>query len=252
MRKIVAIGGGNLLQKETFLIDQHIVQLTGKRQPTILFIPTASNDDADYIEGFTNTYQSLLNCRVDCLLMMHDAPDYEEMKNKILSADAIYVGGGNTLMMMRKWRFYNVPSLLLQALQQGTILSGISAGALCWFAYGHSDSMSYYQAPSHHTAWNYIRVKCLGYVDRITISTHYQSPNGASSFKNMLHKTGGIGIALEDNSAIAILNDQFRILRSQNDAKVYKLIKQRAKVLIKELPVTDHWIDMSYLLSKNV
>ncbi len=252
MRKIVAIGGGNLLQKETLLIDQQIVQLTHKRQPRILFIPTASGDDPKYVEGFKQIYQNNLGCKVDQLLMVHQEPNHEEMKTKILSADVIYVGGGNTLMMMRKWRFYKVPSLLIQALQKGTILSGISAGALCWFAYGHSDSMAYYQEEKRQEEWNYIRVRCLGFVDRITISTHYQQSLGAESFKNMIHKIGGIGIALEDNSAIFIQDNQFRIIRSQAGAKVYKLIKQRAKVVVKELPVTDNWIDMSYLLSKFV
>ena len=57
----------------------------------------------------------------------------------ILDADIIYVGGGDTVRMMEKWKEYNVNSYLKEAYEKGVVLSGISAGSICWFEFGHSD-----------------------------------------------------------------------------------------------------------------
>jgi dipeptidase E len=62
------------------------------------------------------------------------------------------VGGGNTLQMMRVWRHQGVDKLLTSAYENGTVLSGISAGAICWFDSGHSHSISFYNPQE----WDYI------------------------------------------------------------------------------------------------
>lgn len=64
----------------------------------------------------------------------------EEIKNSILNADIIYVGGGDTLRMIKKWKAYKVDLYLKEAYEKGIVLSGISAGSICWFEFGHSDS----------------------------------------------------------------------------------------------------------------
>jgi peptidase E len=87
----------------------------------------------------------------------------ERVREKIFSTDVIYVGGGNTPHMMRIWRRRGVDRLLLSAYKRGTVLSGISAGAICWFESGHSDSMSFYNPRK----WEYINVKGLGLIKGI-------------------------------------------------------------------------------------
>jgi putative intracellular protease/amidase len=79
---------------------------------------------------------------------------------KDLSADIIYVGGGNTLQMMRVWRRFGVDKLIKSAYESGTVLSGISAGSICWFDSGHSDSMSFYNPRK----WKYTNVRGLGLI----------------------------------------------------------------------------------------
>lgn len=250
MRKIVAIGGGSLQAKETLEIDKEIVKLTGKERPKALFIPTASGDDENYCATFKEVYGQQLGCEVDTLLLLKDTLSYEEIAVKILSADLIYVGGGNTLMMMRKWRFLGVNELLKKARDSGKVLAGVSAGALCWFEYGHSDSMSYYKAGEAGKDWEYIRVKCLGFVDRITLCPHYHGENRDEHFQDMIKKMGGIGIALDDNCALQIVDNKYRVISTKHGANAYKVYKTRAKTIEKVLYTNQTWNDISKLRSK--
>ena len=92
------------------------------------------------------------------LFLIKEQPSREQIRTKISSADIIHVGGGNTLLMMRIWRRLGVDHLLEAAYQDGTVLAGISAGSICWFDSGHSDSMSFYNPRK----WKYINVRGLG------------------------------------------------------------------------------------------
>lgn len=104
-------------------------------------------------------------------------------------------------MMMRLWRRLGVDTLLIAAYENGTVLSGISAGSICWFDSGHSDSMSFYNPRK----WKYINVKGLGLISGIHCP-HYNSMTlgvpRRKHFRDMIRKTGGIGIAIENNCAI--------------------------------------------------
>jgi len=104
------------------------------------------------------------------LFLIDAPPSAREIERKILSADIIYVGGGNTLYMMRVWRRLGVERLLRTAYEEGIVLAGISAGAICWFDSGHSDSMSFYNPRD----WQYINVKGLGLIKGVHCP-HYNS-----------------------------------------------------------------------------
>ena len=104
MGKLVAIGGGEMALGETLAIDKEIVSLTGKDRPRALFIPTASSDSREYWQGFQCVYGQELGCVTDVLYLLGVSPTKGELEQKILSSDLIYVGGGNTLKMMRRWR----------------------------------------------------------------------------------------------------------------------------------------------------
>ena len=99
----------------------------------------------EYFGGF-------LKCKTDVLFLITEQISANEIGRKIRWADIIYVGGGNTLQMMRVWRRVGVDRLLKSAYEKGTVLSGISAGAICWFDSGHSDSMSF----TNPKNWKYI------------------------------------------------------------------------------------------------
>lgn len=226
MRKIVAIGGGELAQKETFPIDQEIVRLTEKKNPNALFIPTASSDSPQACDGFDQIYGKELGCKTDHLFLIKEEPTLQEIAAKVEWADLVYAGGGNTLSMMRKWRFTGLNKVLAKAQGQGKILSGLSAGALCWFDYGHSDSLAFYNEGDQGAEWDYIRVKCLGFVDKIMLCPHFGSENRLDHVIDMIKKKGGIGIGLDDHCAIEIIDNTYRIIATREDANAYRVFKQ--------------------------
>jgi len=144
LRTIVAIGGGEIKTRGTAAIGREIIRLSHKKNPRRLFIPTASSDSERYWKHVQEYFGNFLKCKTDVLFLIKEQPSKERIRRQISSADIIYVGGGNTLQMMRIWRRLGVDKLLISAYENGTVLSGISAGAICWFDSGHSDSMSFY------------------------------------------------------------------------------------------------------------
>ena len=169
-RAMVAIGGGNIRTRGTAAIDREIIRLSKKKNPKLLFLPTASSDSERYWRHVQQYFGEFLKCETDVLFLIQDEPSTEQVRAKIRAADIIYVGGGNTLMMMRLWRRMGVDKLLQAAYENGTVLSGISAGAICWFDSGHSDSMAFYNPRT----WKYINVKGLGLI-RGMLCPHYNS-----------------------------------------------------------------------------
>jgi dipeptidase E len=231
--KVVAIGGGSMLDGATAAIDKEIISLTGKKKPRALFIPTAKSDDPGYCETFRKVYGERLGCLTDDLLLLTNPPTAKQIREKISGADIIYVGGGNTLKMMRRWRFLGVDKMLLQACRAGKVMAGTSAGAICWFQYGHSDSMAYY----HPEAWDWIRVKCLGVLP-FTACPHCLKEGRMDHFMNMISEKGGTGIALDDGTAIMVLGEKFKIVHSQPNAVAFKIYKQNGEMVKEILPST--------------
>src|SRR5690348_4035223 len=141
-RAIVAIGGGEISTRGTLDIDREILRLSHKSHPKIVFIPTASSDSPRYCRRFSDYFGGFLECKTDVLLLVSEQAAARQIERKILSSDIVYVGGGNTLFMMRVWRRLGVDKILRAAYRAGVVLAGISAGSICWFDSGHSDSMS--------------------------------------------------------------------------------------------------------------
>jgi dipeptidase E len=241
-KHIIAIGGGG----DTSAIDQHIVMLSGKQAPKVLFVPTASSDDQRYIDYMKKIYQTDLMCQFETLLLIKEKPSKKEITEKIANADIIYIGGGNTLKMMRLWRHLGIDILLKDAYNKGTVMCGLSAGSICWFDYGHSDSMYYY----HPENWNYIRVRGLGLIKGFTCPHFDSETNGKKrkdSFLELFKKHGGTGITIEDCTAIHFQNDKFRVINSTKGAKAYKIKKRRGKIEITDLEAGDKYQNTSTL-----
>ena len=242
--RIVAIGGGELEEGATLPIDKRIVELTGASWPNALFIPTASSDSADYAAIFSRIYGDTLGCNVNTLYLLNDSPPHERTSEMILGADLIYVGGGNTLKLMKRWRKLGVDKLLIEAAARNKVLCGLSAGELCWFDYGHSDSMSFY----HPDDWDYIRVKCLGLLP-FTACPHYDGENRDKNFQALIAREGGIGIALDDCAAFEVIDDQYRIITSREDAGAYRVERVRGNAVQTDIPIRAGFLPLSTLQS---
>ena len=243
--KVVAIGGGEIREMETATIDKRIVELTAKTQPKALFIPTASRDDPGYIDTFEKVYGEHLGCQTHTLTLIQNPPAFEEMSALVLDSDLVYVGGGNTYNMMKLWRRLGLDTVLAEAASRGTVLSGLSAGAICWFRYGHSDSRSF----SSNSEWNYIRVTGLGFINAV-YCPHYHFEKREASFSQTIAKRGGIGIACDNNAAIEIVGEHYRILTSAPNAKAYKLFKRDGNAVITELSQNSEYTPLADLLRR--
>ena len=234
-KTIVAIGGGKITARETLPIDREILRLTRKKNPKLLFIPTASSDSEIYWKKVQKYFGDFLKCETDVLFLVKEKPSREQIRSKILAADIIYVGGGNTLQMMRIWRRLGVGKLLIEAYENGTVLAGISAGSICWFDSGHSDSMSFYNPQK----WEYINVKGLGIIEGIHCPHYNGRTLGAprrKNFQDLILKTGGVGIAIDNNCAIEFRDGRVRrVLISKPRAKAYRVFKREREVVEEQI-----------------
>ncbi len=141
---IIAIGGGEIRNKTTLEIDRYVAELAkqraGEKRANALFIGTASHDSMPYFNSFRKTYTSVFDIKAEVALMVYGEMDVQKIAGKIKNADAIYIGGGDTLFMLEKWKELGVDKLILDAYNQGKIICGLSAGAICWFKTMYTDS----------------------------------------------------------------------------------------------------------------
>ena len=138
MRQVIAIGGGGFGRTQASnLIEQYILdQASNKRSPSICFIPTATGDLDPYVVNFYSVF-SRLDCKPSHISFFKRTIDLEE---HIAKQDIIFVGGGNTKSMLAVWKEWNLDKILKIAYERGTVMSGVSAGAICWFDQGLTDS----------------------------------------------------------------------------------------------------------------
>lgn len=135
---IVAMGGArSVMDRRTDPMHDYILELTGKPHPAVLFLGTATGDDPGYIVSFYETFNST-RCRPRHLNLFNR--EHDDITELVVGADVVHVGGGNTANMLDVWRRQGVDQLLHQALAQGAVLTGGSAGAICWFEGGTTDS----------------------------------------------------------------------------------------------------------------
>jgi dipeptidase E len=235
MLNIVAIGGGSIAlpkrKPQTFSIDAAVVKLCGKKRPRVLFLPTASDDWPKYSQTFTRYYETHFACQVETLWLWKQSYTAQELKTKILNADIIYIGGGNTLRMMKRWRSLGVDTLLKAAAKKGVVLAGLSAGSICWFREGHSDSLKYSNPKAP-----YIRVRGLDLVD-LLVCPHYRSElkRRKDLFTKLKHSRT-IAVGIENCSAIQVQGDRFRIITSNSKAKAWKMYWQNNRIVETAIP----------------
>ena len=194
-KQIIAIGGGGFGRNPgDGVIEQYILDQTGKEKPNICFIPTATGDNEAYKVNYYSTF-SKLDCNPIHLDFFKRTPDLEQL---IPQQDAIFVGGGNTKSMLAVWKDWNLDKLLKDAYEKGVVMSGVSAGANCWFERAVVDS------------WEEdLRViDCLGFVKGNCCPHYDEEPQRRPAVKKFLED----GIAdsfysVEGNCALHIKND---------------------------------------------
>jgi dipeptidase E len=135
-RHIVGLGGGGDTEEQTRRLNEYVLGLTGKERPRVLFVPTASKEDLDYTVYVYERFAR--RAEVSHLFTFPWPP--ENLREVILSQDAINVGGGNTANMLAIWKVHGIDELMREAWRNGIVLFGASAGMICWFEHGITDS----------------------------------------------------------------------------------------------------------------
>lgn len=231
-RRIVAAGSGweGLSLPE---IRDAIIDLSGKAKPSVLYLGTATYDGVKAQEQQTNRFAEM-DCTVTALKLVESTPSYKAMQGAFNRADVIIASGGNTLFAVDRWIRLGVDQLIQQALARGAVLSGGSAGAICWFDGRHSDSMdpaSYkhamvtksvtgVEAPlsdAERTGWVYIRVPGLGLLPGLCCPHHDRvQSNGvlrATDFDGMLLRHAGeTGICIDHYAALVVDGEDYWVV----------------------------------------
>jgi len=195
MRQVIAIGGGGFGRSiGELLIERYIVKQSSKNNPKICFIPTATGDDQGYIDNFYKAFDSL-GCETSHINLFNRTID---LKSHILNQDIIYVGGGNTKSMLAVWSDWGLDSILKEAYEKGIIMSGVSAGAICWFEKGITDSWAAHQGT----------INCLGFVEG-ACCPHYDEEPERIPYVSMMLEAGDLTscIAIEGYTALHLVND---------------------------------------------
>ena len=138
MQKIFVMGGGGFtMEPKNPLLDLYTLSLTQKIKPKICFLPTASGDNPNLIQSFYTAFHKL-NCTPAHLSLFN--PPTRDLESFIFDQDLIYVGGGNTKNLLTLWKEWNLDKFLKRANTDGIVLAGLSAGMICWFEQGVTDS----------------------------------------------------------------------------------------------------------------
>lgn len=176
-KQIIALGGGGFSDNpEGTGLDVYILNQSAQKKPKILFIPSAGGDDPGYIKKFYTCYGKM-NCTPAHIELSKKTYSQNNLEKIILSQDIIFVGGGSAYYLIKIFRKTGTDKILKRAWKNGIILSGMSAGAMCWFGYG-------FRSKEYGILK---RIRCLGFLEGI-FCPHYDNINLKKSFNAFLQK----------------------------------------------------------------
>ncbi len=212
MKQIIAIGGGGFTKKGCSLaLERYILAQTKKENPKICFLPQASNESPTYILKFFESFLSL-DAQPSWISLFGSVKD--SWKEKLLQADIVYVGGGNTKSMIALWKAWGVDHVLKEAYNKGVVMAGLSAGMICWFEQGITDSM-----------WPLGFVEGLGFL-KGSGCPHFDSEVERQDVYKNLVASGQVspGIALEDGVAAHFIDGKlFKIVTEIQHKKAFQI-----------------------------
>ena len=137
-------GGGFSMGPEHTHLDDHLLSLATRRRgvgglPKVLFVPTASGDPETYVDRFVEAFPGRAETSSLRLFDLSEL-DGADLRTYVLDHDVVYVGGGSTANLLAVWRLHGLDEILAEALEDGIVLGGVSAGMNCWFEGSVTDS----------------------------------------------------------------------------------------------------------------
>lgn len=228
--QIIALGGGGFSdQPDNLLLDEYILLQTNRAKPKVLFLPTAGGDHEDYISKFYRSYKKF-NCFPAHLSLSKKPIPFRKLEQMILNQDMIFVGGGSPRFLMQVWRKAGLDRIMKKAWKQGIILSGMSAGAICWFEDGFKNPKD--------DIWR--RVGCLGFLEG-SFCPHYDKRGELRKAYRKMISSGEIdsGYGVQDGVALHYHGTELKhIISSNHGTKAFYVKKASFRVTEKELKPT--------------
>ena len=219
-KKIIAIGGVGVTPESDKNLDLFILNQLKKTKNDIGFLATASEDDDEKIEKF---YKKFENNNSD-LSHFNLTSSVDGFSKWLLSKDLVYVGGGNTSFMLEIWKKNNFEQLFKTAYDKGIILSGVSAGAVCWFDWILSDSKGLGFKPLKGI--NLIEGSC---------TPHSSNIERINEFKlNIKNNKLPNGIAIDDGVAVVFIDGKPTEVYSTIDNQGAYFLDKNKKINLKE------------------
>jgi dipeptidase E len=210
-RHIVALGGGGFSVDDNRLLDDFILGLASPERPRVCFLPTAQGDSAEYVVAF---YAALRERAEPSHLELFGRPR-KDIHGFLLAHDVVYVGGGNTANMLAIWRVHGVDSILREAWERGVVLAGISAGSICWFEAGVTDSFGDELAP----------LPCLGFLPGSNCPHYDSEPQRRPTYRRLVD-SGELapGLAADDGVGLHFVGKELaEAVGSRRDAGAFRV-----------------------------
>jgi dipeptidase E len=228
MEQIIALGGGGFsMEPENDLLDTYILSQARSAAPKICFLATASGDSEGYINRFYQFFNQK-SCTPSHLSVFK--PHTRDIEGFLLEQDIIYVGGGNTRNLLILWKEWGVDGILRQALADGIVLAGLSAGSICWFEEGVTDSFGDGLEP----------IKALGFLEG-SHCPHYDGElERRPSYKALIaDSTLKAGYAVDDGAALHFIDGKLeKIVSSRPPAAAYYLEARNGVTVERKLETT--------------
>ena len=219
-KKIIAIGGGGFTHQSDLSLDQFVIDKLKRTNNKIGFLATASKDDEKKISLF---YKRFENTEFE-LSHFNLTSNINGFSEWLMSKDLVYIAGGNTVFMLEIWKKNKLEHIFKDAYEKGTILSGISAGAVCWFDWILSDSVGPGFKPLRGI--NLISGSCTPHSSNIERINQFES----DIKNNKLPQ----GIAIDDGVAVVFVDGKpSEVYSSRKNHTAYFLDKDK-KINLKE------------------
>jgi dipeptidase E len=216
-RQILAIGGGGGQG-----MMKYFLAMTGKKTPRVCYMATATGDPKASMEKWVESMKKSHDCDPRIQRMFVSSDQLQSFEDELLAADAIYVGGGNTLNMIAIWKAQGVDKILRKAWEKGTVLGGGSAGSICWFEQGSTDSRPGTLTP----------MDCLGFLKGSNVP-HYDGEKQRRPLFQDWVKKGEImeGLAADNGVGLHYVDDKlFKIVSTRANANAYRVTRTGDKV----------------------
>lgn len=229
--QILALGGGGFsMEKDSSLLDDYALSLTGKRRPRVCFLPTASGDADHYVVRFYRRFATCCEASHISLFRRDQGAGgvEDDLGSHLMRQDLVYVGGGNVVSMLGAWRAHGLDRVLREAWRSGVVMCGPSAGSLCWFA----ESLSAFHGATSQ------RVKGLGLLP-CSNCVHYDAePMRRIDYHRFVRAGMRPGFAADDGVALHFEGAKlFRAVSSRPDGRAYRVEQVSDQVVEMELDV---------------